>query len=520
MKKPEILTGFGTVDAEGVPKSYIGSMANKFRWPVVVLFLIILGLVAFGQTLLDYSFGIPGENYINQVFPIDTLVIVYDASNESLAPALIEHLDSSPHVRTVLGLSNTIKAPLSVLELAYVISDGNVDAAVIAQMQSVFTAAGRDLVTGTMTLYEYSEQMHQMFLPSLAPQALLFALGLPTDGASVAQAQAVFNAEEREYMNALEYVAALYAFMSEATNGNVPASVLALYQGITQSMTPIQDLREQMVETLANLSSTDSQNRAWSRIMVTLGIEPDSVYIIPFIRELETFMQNVVDEYDIVTEARFGRLGTNFFFIGEGAMSGELERGFSSEYLLISLLLTAALFVVMVIAFRKVLLPLILVGTVQTAVWMMMAVMALTGMPIYFMALFIVQSVVKGSALEWGVLLSNSYIEARHSLPKNKAINVAIKNSSRVTLTSAIIMIIITSVLGVIMDGAIASIMLGLGIASGAAAVLTMLTLPSFLVIFDRFVIKPKKNRDGGAGGDVKNGVDVYRQMLREKSAV
>jgi len=222
------------------------------------------------------------------------------------------------------------------------------------------------------------------------------------------------------------------------------------------------------------------QGENYSRMILELGYLAEGDITQAFYEALTEYLEVLFDH--------------SFYLIGNGAMAFELNATFYLEYLLISLALALALYAVLAIAFKKVLLPIMLISVVQVAMFVMMTILAMTGSGIFFLAIFIVQAVVKGSTLEWGVLLANSYEEARRTMPKRQSLIWAILNSGRVILTSATIMTVVTGVLGLVMSGQEASIMLGMALATLASAVLTLLVLPALLVVFDRFVISKKKN--------------------------
>jgi len=226
-------------------------------------------------------------------------------------------------------------------------------------------------------------------------------------------------------------------------------------------------------------SKDDLIGATHSRIILEVGYHADT-----------EAMNNFLDELHILLEIN---LDHPYYLVGSAALSHELIQTFDFENILITIVLTLALYLVLVISYRKLVLPLILIMIVQTAMWIMMSTIMLSGAPIYFLALLIVQSVIKGSALEWGVLLANSYIEARQTMGKIDALTDSINKSKRVTMTSSMIMVVVTFTLGLVMDGAVSSIMLGMGIASLSAALLTIFVLPSLLVVFDKIVVKPKK---------------------------
>ena len=293
--------------------------------------------------------------------------------------------------------------------------------------------------------------------------------------------QQVFDMANRDAMSLYDFLGFQYSYVVSDENhpfyGERWLDVVYLGAGQT-AVDEIVNGYHQLIGARAMLTGPTH-----SRMIITLAhfAEGDDVY-------------NFYNDFIEFLEYRFTH---DFYFVGESAMAYELGGTFALEYLLISLLLAAALYIILALSFKKFLLPALLIAIVQCAVFVMMAVMAATGNGIFFLALIIVQSVVKGSSLEWGVLLANSYEEARRKKGRRDALKAAILNSGRVILTSALCMIAVTSVLGVIMSGQVAGIMLGMAIANLAAAILTMAILPALLVIFDRFVITKKKRKKG-----------------------
>ena len=273
----------------------------------------------------------------------------------------------------------------------------------------------------------------------------------------------------------LSMPAEIVNFVFEQNNANL----MSMYDFVmaVNSITPGLIPDDQINQMIAGRGQLIGVN--YSRMILEIGYFADS-----------DEMNNFLDSFHTILE---DTLSTNFYFVGGSALSRELRGTFDFEYLIISLVLSVGLYLVMLISYRRFLLPLILIAIVQTAMWIMMSVMMINGIPIYFLALLIVQSVIKGSALEWGVLLTNSYIEARRTSNQKAALTDAIKKSGRVTMTSSLIMVVVTFTLGSILSGAVASIMMGMGIASLAAAILTIFALPSLLVVFDRFVVKKEQ---------------------------
>ena len=120
--------------------------------------------------------------------------------------------------------------------------------------------------------------------------------------------------------------------------------------------------------------------------------------------------------------------------------------------------------------------------------------MVVSNMSMYFIALIIVQCILMGSMVDYGILFSNYYIEVRKELDPKEALPEVLNRSFRAISTSAIILIIITFICGLIMEGAVASILMTLCIGSISSLLLVIFVLPSLLSIFDKFIIKQKIN--------------------------
>ena len=123
-----------------------------------------------------------------------------------------------------------------------------------------------------------------------------------------------------------------------------------------------------------------------------------------------------------------------------------------------------------------------------------MSAMAIANVSMYFIALIIVQCILMGSMVDYGILLSNYYIEVRREHSLENALPEVLKRSIRAISMSAIILITITFVCGLLMNGAVASILMTVCSGSFSALILVIFVLPSLLAIFDKAIMKKKSN--------------------------
>ena len=93
----------------------------------------------------------------------------------------------------------------------------------------------------------------------------------------------------------------------------------------------------------------------------------------------------------------------------------------------------------MAITFRSLAVPFILVMTVMTAVYINVAVSGLNGSLLY-LAYLIMQSILMGATIDYGILFTNNYREARASSSLIDSIRKAYQTSTHTIFTSGTIM--------------------------------------------------------------------------------
>ncbi len=200
---------------------------------------------------------------------------------------------------------------------------------------------------------------------------------------------------------------------------------------------------------------------------------------------------------DALTAYADANLTGDFYLIGNSPMIYEMENGFQSELLLITLLTAISIFIVVALTFRSLLIPLILVLIVQCGVWLTVSTCGLIGYNIYYLALLIVQCILMGATIDYGILYTNCYREARQSVTQKEAASAAYKRAGQTIMTSGLIMILVTGVIGFSpADATISQICLTIAIGTTAAILLIVLILPGLLMALDRFVVRKFKKKD------------------------
>jgi predicted RND superfamily exporter protein len=135
---------------------------------------------------------------------------------------------------------------------------------------------------------------------------------------------------------------------------------------------------------------------------------------------------------------------------------------------------------------------LILLIVIQGSIWLNMAAPYIMGSPLNYIGYQIVSSVQLGATVDYGILLSQRYLEGRGTLKPKEAAAWALEVSAGSILPPAMILFLAGYSLGILVqDNRIISEM-GIIIGRGAAlsCVMVLLVLPQVLAWCDRLIQK------------------------------
>ncbi len=215
----------------------------------------------------------------------------------------------------------------------------------------------------------------------------------------------------------------------------------------------------------------------YSIINISTSYKEESKDIFTFIDKLDKECKN--------------KLNGKYYFIGNSIMNYEMSNNFNYEMNKLTIITIVLIFLVVLLTFKSVIIPLILVLLIQCAVYLLMTIIKIMDLKVYYLSLLIVQSILMGATIDYAILFTNYYLESR----KNNSIKISLKEtynkSIHTILTSSMIMIIITGVLGFIFtDPAIGEICHIIAIGVTLAVLLILFVLPSIITLFDKYITK------------------------------
>ena len=220
-----------------------------------------------------------------------------------------------------------------------------------------------------------------------------------------------------------------------------------------------------------------------SRLTVTTKLPVESEKTSAFVKE----MTELCDE----------KLSGEYHLIGNSIMVDEMESGFGREQLIITLLTAASIFIVVALTFRSLAIPAILVLIVQCGVFITVSALGTIGGSMYYLALLIVECILMGATIDYGILFTSYYREMRATLSVCEAIVAAYKGSIHTILTSGTIMVLITAVIGPLFGNpTIEQIVRTLSVGCASAMFLILFILPGILSLCDKIVVRKGKKQE------------------------
>ena len=201
---------------------------------------------------------------------------------------------------------------------------------------------------------------------------------------------------------------------------------------------------------------------------------------------METFttVQSIID-----TAAMFY---DTHYLAGQSAALYDMKKVISSDNVIVSLLAIIGIFIVLLVTFRSLFLPLILIFTIETAIWINLSIPYFTGNALSFVGFLIINTVQLGATVDYAILFTNNYLNNKKTyLNKKDAMRITIEDNLAAILTSAGILATAGFALAYTSSNPIISD-LGILLGRGTLLSLTMVVfvLPALLVMFDILIQK------------------------------
>lgn len=182
-----------------------------------------------------------------------------------------------------------------------------------------------------------------------------------------------------------------------------------------------------------------------------------------------------------------------WYLAGEGVSTYDLMYTVTSDMVKVNLVAISAVFLVLLLTMKSLILPVILVLSIETAVWINLAIPYFSDQTIFYIAYLIISSIQLGATVDYAILFTDRYKEMRQTYPKKEAIVRTISAVSVSILTSASVLTVVGFLLGIFSTHGLLS-QLGYFLGKGTLCSLTIVlfVLPGLLSLFDRLIVRKK----------------------------
>lgn len=182
----------------------------------------------------------------------------------------------------------------------------------------------------------------------------------------------------------------------------------------------------------------------------------------------------------------------NAMVIGEAPLMKDLEDVTDIDLKVVNAISIAAIFVIILLVFRSISLPVILVAVIELAICMNMAVPYYTGDSLPFVAGIVIGTIQLGATVDYAILMTSRYQKERQrGREKKEAISIAHKTSMHSIISSGLSFFAATFGVAcysqVDMIGSICTLL-----ARGAmiSMFVVILVLPAMFMVFDKVICK------------------------------
>ena len=198
------------------------------------------------------------------------------------------------------------------------------------------------------------------------------------------------------------------------------------------------------------------------------------------------------------------------YVVGDSTSDYDLSKSFTQDNLMVSIMTAVFVAIILLFTFTNYSIPLILVATIQTSIWINFSIPAVTGTGMFFLSYLIVSSIQMGATIDYAIVITSRYTAYRkENVDKRTAIIKTLNESFPTIITSGTIMTSAGFVIGQITSNpVIASLGTTLGTGTLTSIILVMLILPQLLYAFDGVINKTYRKRriNIGSGETQTNG--------------
>lgn len=218
----------------------------------------------------------------------------------------------------------------------------------------------------------------------------------------------------------------------------------------------------------------------YARILISMDTVQESDFAFDCSQKLEAKIREYYPE--------------NSYIVGMTPTTIDIKNILTKDYSFVSILSMIGVAIVVAVTFKSAIVPLVVIIPIEVAIYLNMSIPYIIGDTMLYIGYIIVSCLQLGATIDYSILLTNHYIEARDSLDPEHAAKAAISRSALSVLTSGSILTVVGY--GLFFSSTIQGIsQIGRLVGRGAlfSMVLVLSLLPALLAMLDGPIEKQQK---------------------------
>ena len=420
--------------------SFIGKFAYKTRKVVPPVFLIIVVAALIISSACPFAYG-----YNN----LESAKL----NEQSLAQKMITDNFGSVNMIALLVPSG----------------DYEKEAALLKELEA------RDEVSSTMGLANVEAMDGYTLADSLTPRQFSELAGLDYELAAVVYA--AYAAANEDYGS----------LITDISTYKVPLIDMFLFV-IEQIDSGIVSLEGEQADMLAGAKDQMASAKSmlvgenYSRMVIYLDMPEDDQATFDFIDEMKSIASSYYD-------------GAEVYAVGNSTTAKDFKESFVIDNIVVSAVSIITVLIVLLLSFKSVVMPVILIAVIQGAIWISFSIPTLLNTPLFFLGYIIISAIQMGANIDYAIVIATRYNEVKGKMSQREAIIETMNFAFPTVITSGAIMAVTGILIGnMSSEQTIASLGGNLGRGTVISIILVLFVLPQLLLISDKLVDKTSFN--------------------------
>ncbi len=176
---------------------------------------------------------------------------------------------------------------------------------------------------------------------------------------------------------------------------------------------------------------------------------------------------------------------------GQGVSTYDLKDTVTADMAEVNGIAIGAVFLVLLVTMKSISLPILLVLSIETAIWINLSIPYFTDQSIFYIAYLIISSIQLGATVDYAILFTDRYLTNRRKMNKKDAVQEVISSCTVSVLTSGSVLTVVGFLMGFVSThGLLAQLGRLLGQGTLCSVIIVLFVLPGLLVLFDGLIQK------------------------------